>query len=288
MTAPEAQLLLHLPVIHAGYQDFLTRHGADTETLVLGRSFAERFPVVRKEIRALEPETAVRYLRAAGIVERARVVEYDELAGAVTGPLRVPDETLMHDVVADAGLDVAEWVTTFLRWDRAWSRAGRPPHWDGRVSTDERDRALQQVAAGAAARSSDWWRRVGAVAVRDGEVLAAEHNRHLPTDWSPYLDGDPRDNFSRGVALDATTALHAEAALVSRAAREGIALAGADLHVSTFPCPACARLVAAAGFARCFFAGGYAVLAGDDVLRAAGVELVFVEPAVSPPGPGAS
>lgn len=275
------QLLLHLPVIHAGYQDFLERHAADAETLVLGRSFAAEFPVVRKEIRALDPETALAYLRSAGVVRRGRVVELADLPGAVTGPLRVPDESLMHDVVERLGLDRAvpvEWVATFLSWDRSWSRAGRPPGWDGRVTADEHARGLQALAAEAAGRSSDWWRRVGAVAVRDGAVLAVEHNRHLPTDYSPYLDGDPRNHFRRGVETDRTTALHAEAAVVARAAREGIALAGADLHVSTFPCPACARLVAAAGFARCYFAGGYSVLAGDDVLRAAGVELVFVEP----------
>jgi len=65
--------------------------------------------------------------------------------------------------------------------------------------------------------------------------------------------------------------------LIGRAARSGTALDGADLYVSTFPCPGCARLVAEAGFRRCFFAGPYAVLDGDDVLRAAGVELIWVD-----------
>lgn len=284
MSGAAPQLLLHLPVLHAGYQDLLERYARDAETLVLGRGFAEEFPVVRKEIRALDPETAVGYLRATGVAGRARVVEPADLPSAVTGSLVVPDESLMHDVVERYGLDarVTEWVTTFLRWDREWSRAGRPPEWDGAVTADAHARALQALAADAAGQSSDWWRRVGAVAVRDGEVLAVEHNRHLPTDYSPYVDGDPRNNFRRGVAMDATTAVHAEAAIVARAAREGIPLAGAYLHVSTFPCPACARLIAEAGFARCYFAGGYSVLAGDDVLRAAGVELIFVEPDPEP------
>ena len=108
-------------------------------------------------------------------------------------------------------------------------------------------------------------------------MTAVEHNRHLPTEYAPYVDGDPRNNFRRGVEVERTTAIHAEAAIVARAARDGFSLRGADLHVSTFPCPACARLVAEAGFARCFFAGGYSVLHGDDVMRAAGMQLVFVE-----------
>jgi deoxycytidylate deaminase len=48
--------------------------------------------------------------------------------------------------------------------------------------------------------------------------------------------------------------------------------------VTTFPCPACARLIAAAGFRRCYYTGQYSVLEGDAVLRAAGVELVWVDP----------
>jgi dCMP deaminase len=64
-----------------------------------------------------------------------------------------------------------------------------------------------------------------------------------------------------------------------------VALAGADLYVSTFPCPACARLVAEAGFRRCYFAGPYALLDGETVLRQAGVELYWVDLAsADPPG----
>jgi dCMP deaminase len=48
--------------------------------------------------------------------------------------------------------------------------------------------------------------------------------------------------------------------------------------VTTFPCPACARLIAEAGFRRCYFSGGYSVLDGDVILRAAGVELFWVDP----------
>ena len=76
--------------------------------------------------------------------------------------------------------------------------------------------------------------------------------------------------------------MHAEAAVVAGAARDGISLAGADLYTTTFPCPACARLAAGAGFRRCFFAGGYSVLDGEEVLRAAGVRLIWVD--TSPAG----
>jgi dCMP deaminase len=272
-------VLLYLPVLHAGYDALLARH-PDAEVLLLGASFAEDFPVLRKEIRALAPPAAARYL--APVRDAAvRVIERDDLPGAVTADvLVVPDEELMRDLVRRHDLEAertVEFERTFLRWDRGWSRPARPAGHDVAVAADDLARLFTARAAAQAGLSSDWWRQVGALAVRDGAVLDVAHNEHRPTEYAPYLDGDPRNDFSRGVRPDLSTAIHAEALLVARAARDGRALLGADLYVSTFPCPACARLVAEAGFRRCYFAGPYAVLDGDAVLRAAGVELYWVD-----------
>jgi dCMP deaminase len=270
------QVMLYLPVIHAGYERFLDGHRDAAEVLLLGRSFAEYFPVMRKEIRALAPERAAAYLRSAGFP--ARVVEREDLPGAITADtLVVPDEEIMRDLVAKHDLK-AVFERTFLRWDRSWSTAtDRPAGFDGTVTADEFSRALAQCAVSEGRHSSDWWRQVGAVAVRDGEVIDSAYNEHKPTEYSPYVNGDPRNDFSRGLRADLSTALHAEAAIVARAARAGRTLAGADIYVSTFPCPACARLIAEAGFKRCYFIGQYAVLDGDEILRRAGVELIWVD-----------
>ncbi|MFB9239386.1 cytidine/deoxycytidylate deaminase family protein [Plantactinospora siamensis] len=275
------QLLLYLPVLHSGYEAFLDRHRDADEVLLLGPGFAEEHPTLRKDIRALSPETAARYLSAVRDRPAVRVVAPAELAGAVVADvLVVPDEEITRDLVARHGLAagrVVEYERTFLRWDRPWSQAQRPAGYEGRVAADELTVRLARRATEAAAHSSDWWRQVGAVAARDGEIIDVAYNAHLPTEYAPYLDGDPRNEFRRGVRTDLSTAIHAEARLVGRAARSGVALAGADLYVSTFPCPACARLVAEAGFRTCYFAGPYALLDGDGILRAAGVELVWVD-----------
>jgi deoxycytidylate deaminase len=265
-------------VLHAGYEAFLDRHPGADEILLIGASFADDFKVIRKEIRALDPARAAAYLNAAGTRPPARVIEREDLPKAVTGDtLVLPDEDLTRDLVQRYALANATFERTFLRWDRSWSQAGRPADFDGTVSTDELVRALLGTAITDAARSSDWWRQVGALAARGAEVLYVAHNEHQPTEYAPYLNGDPRNDFSRGVRMDLSTALHAEAAIIGRAARAGVPLEGADLYVSTFPCPSCARLVAAAGFRRCYFAGPYAVLDGDEVLRQAGVELIWVD-----------
>lgn len=275
------QILLYLPVIHSGYEAFFARHADADSVLVLGSGFRAEFPSLAKDIRALPPERAAQYLRSALPRGQIRVVEPPDLPAAVTGdPLVMPDEEIMRSLAARHDLASGRAVVfdpTFLRWDRDWSRAQRPARFDGEIAAGDLPRGLIARAQRLAGRSSDWWRQVGAIAMRDDDLLGYAWNRHHPTEYSPYVDGDPRDGFSRGVRTDLTTAIHAEAAIIAAAARDGVSLRGADLYVTTFPCPACARLVAEAGFRRCFFAGPYSVLDGEDVLRAAGVEVFWVD-----------
>jgi dCMP deaminase len=275
------QLLLYLPVIHSGYESFFARHQDAASVLVLGSGFRAEFPALAKDIRALSPERAAQYLRVTLPGRDIRVVEPADLPSAVSGdPLVLPDEEIMRGLATRHDLGAGRALlfdATFLRWDRAWSLAQRPAHFDGAVTTDDLPRGLIARARGLAARSSDWWRQVGAIAVRDDDLLGYAWNQHYPTEYAPYVDGDPRDEFSRGVRADLSTALHAEAAIIARAARDGVSLRGADLFVTTFPCPACARLIAEAGFRRCFFAGPYSVLDGEGVLQAAGVEVLWVD-----------
>ena len=275
------QVLLYLPVLHAGYEDFLSRHADADEILLLGAGFQQAYPSLAKDIRALPPARAAAYLRLAAPRATIRVIEPPDLPGALTGDyLVMPDEEITRDLARRLGLGEGRPVTfdrTFLRWDREWAAARAPAAFDGEISAAELPRQLIGAAEAAAQRSSDWWRQVGAVAARGGELIGCAWNQHRPSEYAPYLNGDPRDGFERGVRADLSTAIHAEAALIARAARDGTSLAGADLYTTTFPCPACARLVAEAGFGRCYFAGQYSVLDGEQVLRAAGVRLIWVD-----------
>ena len=275
------QVLLYLPVLHAGYEDFLSRHGDADEILLMGRGFQQAYPSLAKDIRALPPQRAADYLRL--VVPRAtiRVIEPPDLPDVLTGDAIVmPDEEITRDLARQLDLGEGRAVAfdrTFLRWDREWAAAQAPVTFDGEISAAELPRELIGAAEAIAQRSSDWWRQVGAVAARDGQLIGCARNQHRPSEYAPYFNGDPRDGFARGVRADLSTAIHAEAALIARAARDGTSLAGADLYTTTFPCPACARLVAEAGFRRCYFAGQYSVLDGEQVLRAAGISLVWVD-----------
>jgi dCMP deaminase len=300
------QVLLYLPVLHTGYEDFLTRHGDADEILLLGRGFRQAYPSLAKDIRALPPQHAAEYLRLLRPRATIRVIEPADLPGALTGDVIVmPDEEITRDLARRSGLGAAGagaagpagpaapavvFDRTFLRWDRDWASAQAPVVFDGEISAAELPRELIGAAEAVAQRSSDWWRQVGAVAARDGQVLGCAWNQHRPSEYAPYFNGDPRDGFARGVRAELSTAIHAEAALIARAARDGPSLSGADLYTTTFPCPACARLVMEAGFGRCYFAGQYSVLDGEQVLRAAGIRLIWVDTraAIRRPGhPGA-
>ena len=197
--------------------------------------FTAAYPSLAKDIRALPPAQVLGRPRRAGPpAAPVRVVEPDGLAAAVTGDLLVlPDEEVMRDIAARYHLDTGRAVLfdrTFLRWDRDWATAKEPVSFDGEITAAELPRELLGRAEAIAGRSSDWWRQVGAVAARDGQVLGCAWNRHHPTEYAPYLSGDPRDAFERGVRADLSTAIHAEAALIASAARDGTSLAGADLY----------------------------------------------------------
>ena len=283
------QVLLYLPVVHAGHEAFFARHADAAEILVLGAGFRGLFKSLAKDIRALPPEQAAQFLRVMLPGTPVRVVEPGDLPGAVTAAtLVLPDEDVTRNLAAEHHLGEGRELVfdpTFLRWDRQWSQARRPADFDGELTLGELPDRLTAQAKEFAGHSSDWWRQVGAIAWRGDEILGAAWNHHCPTEYAPYIDGDPRDGFSRGVRADLSTAIHAEASVVAQAARAGRALNGADIYVTTFPCPACARLIAESGFRRCYFTGSYSVLEGDHILRAAGVGLFWVATDTAAPAP---
>lgn len=275
---------LYLPVLHAGHVDFFARHADVEEVLLVGPGFAEEFRTVEKEIRAVPPALAVTLVRAATGLS-ARVVEPSEVVDAVgDDDLVIPDDDLLRSIVDSYGLAAGReihWDSTFLRWDREWSKPQPVEGVEPMADVPDDVRTAMRRAVELAERSSDWWRQVGAVVrLPDGTTLEG-WNRHHPTEYAPYIDGDPRNEHSRGERTDLSTAMHAEASLVAQAARLGVSLSGAEIYVTTFPCPTCARLIGEAGVSVCYFDTPYSELAGDRILRSFGVELHWVrrEPA---------
>lgn len=280
--------LAYVPVVHRGYLDFFRKANCEAN-YVLDQALVEEFPALRKELRALKPHEALegvrgaldwnRYLRLASKIELRTIAESG-------GRLVMPDEDIMHELYERylAGLEV-EFVPVFLRWDRQQTKKQDVVAADRQLSEGEFDLEIMSLAYAKALESTNIWRRVGAALVKNGEVVLTASNVHQPSPQSPWIEGDPRNNLSRGVGMEVSTDLHAEASIVGRAARSGIELAGCSLYVTTFPCPWCAKLLAVTGLERCYFHVGYSVLDGERILKSAGIELIQVVGDFPPPPP---
>jgi dCMP deaminase len=272
-------LLAYVPVLHEGYRRFLESHGPGRALHLIGPElYAEERPLA-KDIRALGAEHAAAAIEAWGVCAGVSVLDVAgaERLAAEAPALIAPAEDVSYAVVERffARCEV-RYDTVFLRWDKTRTAALLEPEAAPALEGDGALAELAAAAADAAGGSIDWWRRVGAaIRFADGTVETAR-NEHLPHPLAAYAAGDPRSNFYKGVALELSTAHHAEARLIAAAARAGRSTEGAVMYVTDFPCPPCAKLIAAAGVERVYFRDGYAVLDGEDVLREAGVELLRV------------
>lgn len=271
-----------IPVLHRGYMDFLIQSGA-TDVCLLEASDAPELPYLAREIRALRFDETARLLRVFGF----RVYRFADAMEGLNEPeidLLMPDEDISRVICEKhfAGRQVT-FSETFLRWDWKKSVDFTPaiPEADrvirkGSIETEKISRYMQTLFQ-EQSKSSDWWRQVAAMVIcKEGQVLVA-YNKHLPNEYVPYIDGDPRNNFSAGEYIEVSSALHAEIAIIAEAAKRGIALDGADLFVTTFPCCGCAAAVSVSGIRRVFFTGGYSNLNGVKDLRDQEIELIYIE-----------
>ena len=270
-------VVAYVPVLHEGYRRFIAEHARARPLYLIGPELhAEQGPLA-KDIRALDAHAAAQAIAAWEICALVEVLDESgaRRLAASSPALTLPAEDVSYALVERwFGRCEVRYDTVFLRWDKTRTAALLRPQAAPATASDPELAALEAAAHGAAERSVDWWRRVGAaMRLADGRILAAE-NEHRPHRLSAYAAGDPRANFHKGVALELSSAEHAEARLVARAAREGLATDGAVMYVTDFPCPPCAKLIAAAGISRLYFRTGYAVLDGEDVLREAGVEVL--------------
>lgn len=271
----------YIPVLHQGYLKFLASQPIDTLLLLSPDTIPKEITYLHKDIRALSVEHMAKAVESLQVVGRVEIVTTDHLQSLADSGERIllPDDDVSRALVTELGWQNSDRVTfspIFLRWNKKNVKQENTVLSEQEITADELQKKLLGLATAEAAKSSDWWRHVGAVVVRDGKPLLTAYNHHLPTEHQPYFDGDARALFSGGVEIEYTTAIHAEADLIARAARAGISLDNTELYVTTFPCPPCAKLVAAAGIKKCYFVDGYANFDGETVLKAAGVEIVKV------------
>jgi len=277
--ASKKVIAAYVPVIHRGYLEFFDAY-PDTEAIfVFSQSIIDSIDYLRKDLRALSPAQQVTALKGLKRFKSVRILKEADITKCDNdrAELVFPDEDISRQVAERFKKAKISFYPVFLRWDRRAVSDEKTVIADRKISAKEFDKKMMRLANKESVKSSNIWRRVAALIVKDGKVVMAGSNLHLPTEHSLWEDGDPRSIFKKGVSLEATTDMHAEARIISQSAKQGLALEGSSIYVTNFPCPNCSKLIAVSGIKQCFYSGGYAVLDGEAVLKAYGVELVHVD-----------
>ena len=111
-------------------------------------------------------------------------------------------------------------------------------------------------------------RKVGALIVKDKMIISDGYN------------GTP-SGFENVCELDNGTTkpyvLHAEANAITKIAKSGNNSDGATLYVTASPCLECSKLIIQSGIRRVVYSETYRLTDGVDLLKRAGVEVVFIE-----------
>ena len=110
-------------------------------------------------------------------------------------------------------------------------------------------------------------RKVGALLVKDKMIISDGYNG-TPSGFENQCEDEY--NVSKPYVL------HAEANAITKVARSGNSSDGATLYVTASPCIECAKLILQAGIKRGVYGEQYRILAGVDLLRRAGIEVVYL------------
>lgn len=110
-------------------------------------------------------------------------------------------------------------------------------------------------------------RKVGALLVKDKMIISDGYNG-TPSGFPNVCESE------EGTTLPYV--LHAEANAITKVARSNNSSEGSTLYVTASPCMECSKLIIQAGIRRVVFSEIYRITDGLDLLREAGVEVVYL------------
>lgn len=110
-------------------------------------------------------------------------------------------------------------------------------------------------------------RKVGALIVKDKMIISDGYNG-TPSGFDNICESDEGVTFPH--------VLHAEANAITKVARSNNSSEGSTLYVTASPCLECSKLIIQAGIKRVVFYDMYRITDGLDLLRKAGIEVVYL------------
>jgi dCMP deaminase len=273
-------LYIYLPVLHAQSLAFLEEN-RELPIWILDNVAGKTENVyLERDARALPAQVIYDELVKAHGFTDVSVIDQTELqkrAGDVSEFI-IPEDEIVRFLLERYAPEVPVTAKNiFIRWTQKLSTTEFEVPPDRVITQDTFARDVMQKLTGEAEKSPDWWRQIATMICKDGKEIAVAHNAHFPSPHALAINGDPRSNLDAGQGPGIYTSIHAEASAIAKAAKSGVSVEGADAYVTTFPCPACARLMVEAGVARVYYQKGYSLLDAESILKDAGVEIVLVQ-----------
>ena len=269
-------LILHIPVIHKGYLDFFkTIEGEISNIYLIDEELQEELSEIKPDIASIDSKTVKELLNKIGF-EKINIFSksnIEEIRGKEIVLIQNEISRNLYEKYFKG--EKVEWESVFLRWDKSQVLAELPTE-DIPISKEPFDTDKMKEAYKEAEKSSDWWRQVGAVLVKNGKIIARSYNQGVPNDNTPYQLGSIRDLFKAGEKQDFSPTIHAEQKLISEAAKNGIQLQGTTLYLTHFPCSVCAKLIAYSGIENLYFSEGASNLDGKKILELVEVKITRV------------
>ena len=147
---------------------------------------------------------------------------------------------------------------------------GKRPSWDS---------YFMQLAFVVAGRSTCLRRQVGAVMVKDKQILSTGYNGSPSGLLHCDEVGCLRQSLGvpSGERHEICRAVHAEQNALVQAAKHGVAISGADLYTTLQPCVQCTKMMINAGIRRVVYTHSYPDQLAVDMATEAGLELVQLD-----------
>lgn len=142
------------------------------------------------------------------------------------------------------------------------------------------DEYFLSIARLVSTRSTCLRRQVGAIVVKEKQILATGYNGAPSGLVHCEITGCLRDKLKvpSGERHELCRALHAEQNAFLQAARHGISLNGATLYITNQPCSICAKMIINAGIKKVVVEGEYPDKMALDFLKEGGITLTVKKP----------
>lgn len=282
------------PVFHRGYLDFLKEKADEKNKSVffiglLDNEIIKSLTLLEPDIRKISQDDAKRLIGAYFSPQKYFVLKEDNLLNVLN---RVkPDEIIIlrgeksedfcHKYLVETSFsNIVRFYDVRLKWpsSKVYTAKKETPG-SQNILPDElkTHKKFLKEAIKESEKSNCWWRQIGAILVEKNDILLWTHNRMLPHSDECYKIGCIRDKIPPGKQPEICSAVHAEANLVSQAAKRGVSLDGLTLYVTHFPCPVCAKIIALSGIKKLIYCLGSSVFDGERVMLSYGVEIVKLD-----------